>query len=128
MPSLRLLLGAAYLSSLLACGSDTPEVALGSVTVGVYTFDVAREGDAPLAGAHTRFVLKSTAGGNPTSVTGWVGIASGEGSVKAPADYDAADGDYDDDVTVPSPLPSGSKFYFDVSTNGAVMIGSIDLK
>jgi hypothetical protein len=120
--------GVASCLSIAACGSDTPEVELGSATVGVYTFDVAREGDAPTAGAHTRFVLKSTAGGNPTSVTGWVGVASGEGSVKTPAVFDPADGDYDDDVTVPSPLPSGAKFYFEVSTNGAVQLGSIDMK
>ena len=114
-------------SSLLAC-SSTPEVELGSVQVGTYTFDVTREGDAPEAGVTTRFVLKPTAGGNPTSITGWVGTLSGNGSVKAVAVYDAGDGDFDDDVTVPSPMPTGAKFFFDVSTNGSVVTGSVDLK
>ena len=112
--------------SLLAC--TTSSVPLGSAQVGSYTFDVSREGDAAAPGNSTRFVLKPTAGGNPTSITGWVGTASGDGSVKSVAVYDAGDGDFDDDVTVPSPMPTGAKFFFDVDTNGSVATGSIDLK
>ncbi len=123
----RHVLGICVLSSLFACTS-TPSVELGSAQVGAYTFDVAREGDAPVAGASTRFVLKPTTGGNPTSITGWVGSVDGAGSVKTPAVFDAGDGDFDDDVTVPSPLPAGSKFCFDVDTNGVVVTGSIALK
>src|SRR5580765_6372899 len=82
------LFGICCLSSVLAC-SSTPSGELGSAQVGSYTFDVAREGNAPGPGVTTRFVLKPTAGGNPTSITGWVGTAGGEGSVKAAAVYDA---------------------------------------
>jgi hypothetical protein len=124
--SLRHVLGFCCLSSLLAC--TTPSVSLGSAQVGSYTFDVSREGDAAAAGVSTRFVLKSTAGGNPGSITGWVGIASGDGSVKSVAVYDAGDGDFDDDVTVPSPMPTAAKFFFDVISSGSVATGSIDLK
>jgi hypothetical protein len=53
---------------------------------------------------------------------------SGDGSLKAVAVYDAGDGDFDDDVTVPSPMPTGAKFFFDVTTNGSVANGSVDLK
>jgi hypothetical protein len=125
--SVRQLFGLCCLSSLLACTS-TPSVPLGSVQVASYTFDVAREGDAPGAGVTTRFVLKPTAGGNPTSITGWVGTASGDGSTKAVAVYDAGDGDFDDDVTMPSPMPTGAKFYFDVNTSGTIATGSVELK
>lgn len=127
MSSIGQLFGICCLSSWLGC-SSTPSVELGSVQVGSYTFDVTREGDAPDPGATTRFVLKPTAGGNPTSITGWVGTMTGDGSVKAVAVYDSGDGDFDDDVTVPSPMPTGAKFYFDVTTNGSVVTGSIDLK
>ena len=64
----------------------------------------------------------------PTSVTGWIGVMSAEGSVKKLASYDANDGDFDDDITCPNPLPVGSKFYFDVTTAGVTLTGSIDFK
>ena len=126
--SLRNVLAACGISVLAAACSSTPSVELGTAQVGAYTFEISREGDAPTAGVSTRFVVKPTAGGMPTSVTGWVGTATGEGSVKVLAVYDAADGDFDDDVTVPSPLPDGSKFYFDVVSAAATGTGSVDLK
>jgi hypothetical protein len=67
LPVIRHLFGICCLSSVLACTS-TPSVELGSVQIGSYTFDVAREGDAPGPGVSTRFVIKPTAGGNPTSL------------------------------------------------------------
>ena len=127
IPSLHHGFGLCWLSALLAC-SSTPSVPLGSAQVASYTFDVAREGDAPAPGVTTRFVLKPTAGGNPASITGWVGTASGVGSTKSVAVYDAGDGDFDDDVTVPTPMPADARFYFDVETQGNVTTGSIALK
>jgi hypothetical protein len=128
LPSFRHVLGLCWISAQLAACSSTPAVELGTTQVGTYTFDISREGDAPAAGVSTRFVVKPTAGGMPTSITGWVGTATGEGSVKALAVYDSGDGDFDDDLTVPSPLPDGSKFYFDVVSAAATATGSIDLK
>lgn len=116
------------LSSLLFACSSTPAVTVGTTQAGPYTFDVLREGDAPAAGVTTMMVLKATAGGMPTSITGWIGVASGEGSTKALAVYDAADGDYDDEVTAPTPLPAGAKYYFEVTTDDRKVTGSIDLK
>lgn len=122
------LVSLALVSLLFACSSSTPAFTVGTTTAGPYTFDVLREGDAPAAGVTTTMVLKATAGGMPTSITGWIGVASGEGSTKVLAIYDAADGDFDDDVTVPTPMPAGAKYYFEVTTNSAVVTGSIDLK
>ncbi len=115
-------------SALVGACSSTSAVEMGTAQVGAYTFDISREGDAPGPGVTTRFVVKPTVGGMPTSVTGWVGTATAEGSVKVPAVYDSGDGDFDDDVTVPSPLPDGSKFYFDVVSPTATATGSVDLK
>jgi hypothetical protein len=129
MTSFTRLFAICFVSTVFAaCASDSASVDLGSSQAGSYSFDVAREGDAPSPGAEIRVVLKATAGGMPTSVTGWVGLASAEGSVKVLAVYDSADGDFDDDVTVPSPLPDGSKFYFDVLTNDTTVTGSVALK
>jgi hypothetical protein len=129
LPSFRHVFSLCCLSGLLAACSSTPAVELGTVQVGSFTFDVSREGDAPDPGVSTRFVVKATAGGMPTSVSGWVGTVPGDGAAKVPAVFDAGDGDFDDDVTVPSPLPAGSKFCFDVvSSDGATVTGAIDLK
>lgn len=126
--SLRNVLAACGISALVAGCSSSSAVELGTVQAGTYTFEVSREGDAPDPGATTRFVVKPTAGGMPTSVTGWVGTATGEGSEKVLAVYDSGDGDFDDDLTVPSPLPAGSKFYFDVVSASGTVTGSVDLK
>lgn len=131
MLSLRVSLSALALvaASLVGCGSDEPHVDIGDVTVGTRTFHVFREGDPIAAGASTRLVLKSTAGGNPASITGWIGVESAEGSTKAQANFDAGDGDYDDNLTCPSPLPAGAKFWFTVvDESGQSLTGSIDYK
>ena len=130
MPSIRLFLPAlVLLGTSLGCSSSETHVDIGDVTVGSYTFHIFREGDPVAAGVDTRLVLKPTAGGNPTSITGWIGVESGDGSEKAAADYDSGDGDYDDNLHCPSPLPDGSKFWFQVvDGNGQTLTGSIDYK
>ena len=75
-------------------------------------------------GGKSRFVLVVT-GGMPTSVTGWVGTDTAAGSVMTPASYDAADGDYDVDLVSPSPIPAGSRFFFQTDTNGKKDLGSV---
>jgi hypothetical protein len=126
-PYLRHLFGICCMSSLLACSSE-PSVDVGDTQVGTFTFHISREGVAPDPGVTTRFVVKPTAGGKPTAITGWVGSATGEGSVKSAAVFDSGDGDFDDDVMVPSPMPPDAKFYFEVTAAGAVMVGSVALK
>ena len=114
--------------SALGCGGSG-EVQIGTGTAGIYTFDIGREGDPPGAGVATRFVLKPTVGGNPAGITGWVGDATGAGSVKAAAVYDPNDGDFDDNVTCPSPLSADALFYFEVTgTDGTTSVGSIAMK
>jgi len=122
---------AAAISTLAATGcssSKTDSTPVGTVTVGTYTIDIAQEGDAVAPGATSRFVLKSTAGGKPTGITGWIGIASGEGSAKKEASYDANDGDFDDDVVAPKPIPAGAQFWIEVDTNGHKDVASIAWK
>jgi hypothetical protein len=114
-------------SLLLAACSSSSAVTLGSTQAGPYTFDVKYEGPAPAAGVMTNFVLKPTAGGMPTSIESWVGPSDVDASMKEAGVYDPADGDYDTEIAIPNPLPSGAKYYFDVNTNGTVVTGSMDL-
>lgn len=113
--------------SFAACTSAS-STDVGDVTISSYTLHVAREGAAATAGAMTRFVIKSTAGGMPTSVHAWVGLEQVDATAKFAAVYDTADGDFDADVTVPSPLPAGAELWLDVETTGTTMTGSIALK
>ena len=70
----------ALLLAIPACSSDKTEI--GYSTVGARTFHIFREGPAAAAGVDTTIVMKSTVGGNPDSIVGWVGIESGAGSEK----------------------------------------------
>ncbi|MEO6419918.1 MAG: hypothetical protein ABIP39_10950 [Polyangiaceae bacterium] len=110
------------------CSSSTKdETPLGTASAGAYTFTIHQEKAMVAPGALTRFVLQ-TSNGKPDSVTGWVGVMSGEGSTKVPANYDSGDLDWDDDVTSPATIPAGSKFWFEVVTAGKTDVGSIDFK
>jgi hypothetical protein len=112
-------------SSVGCSSSSSDEKEVGTVTAGTYSVHVLQEGSAVAAGATTRFILKLTPGG-ATSVTGWVGVESGDSSEKKLASYDSGDGDYDDDVVAPTPIPAGAKFWFEIDTAGVKQTGSID--
>ena len=113
------------LSSVGCSSSSSDEKEVGTITAGTYSVHVLQEGSAVAAGATTRFILKLTPS-TATSVTGWVGVESGEGSAKKLASYDSGDGDYDDDVVAPTPIPAGAKFWFEIDTAGVKQVGSID--
>jgi hypothetical protein len=113
---------AAVLSS-VGCGGKT-KTELGTIQVGSYSAHVFIEGDVVAAGAKSRMVIKVTPG-MPTSITGWIGTMTAEGSTKAQAVYDSGDGDFDDDVVAPSPLPPGALFWFEIDTDGTKDLGSI---
>ena len=111
------------LSAVAACSDSAVQV--GTTTVGTYTFDISREGDAPGPGVKTRAVVKPTAGGDPTSIMGWVGLADEDDADKVTGVFDSNDGDFDCNLTIPSPEPAGSMFFFDVDTNGTILTGSV---
>ena len=110
-----------------ASKSTKDETPLGTATVGVYTLEIHQERAMVAPGVVTRFVIKAS-GGMPTTITGWVGTTTGEGSTKAVASYDAGDSDFDDDVTSPAVIPPGSKYWFEVATGDKKELGSIDFK
>ncbi|HEY4243946.1 MAG TPA: hypothetical protein VGM88_29230 [Kofleriaceae bacterium] len=107
-----------------ACSSDDSHE-LGTVQMGGYTMKISREGDAPVAGAMTDFVVKPESGGMPTSVKGWIGTSTRMDSAIVDGVYDPDDGDYDHDITVPSPLATDAMWVFEVDTNGTDATASI---
>lgn len=114
----------------VGCGSSSSDDAtsLGSMQVGTTTLDIEQEGDGVVPGKNARFVLKPTSGDKPTSIVGWIGVESGQGSEKKEAVYDSGDGDYDDDVAVPDPIPAGARFWFTVTVGERSDTASIPWK
>jgi hypothetical protein len=110
-----------------AC-SSTEATDIGDVQVNGQTIHVAREGDMPAAGVSTQLVFKATTGAKPDAVKGWVGLEDAADSTKVAAVYDAGDGDFDDDITCPSPLPPGSKIWFTVTSGETVTTASVAIK
>lgn len=110
-----------------AC-SSTSATDIGDVTVNGQTIHVAREGDMPAAGVSTQLVFKPMSGAKPDSIVGWVGLAEADASTKVTAVYDSGDGDFDDDITCPTPLPAGSMIWFTVTSGATVTTASIAIK
>jgi hypothetical protein len=98
---------------------------LGSAKVGTFDAAVTQIGDAH-AGEGATFEIRPTGGaGEITAVRAWVGVESGQGSVKLKA---PKRGDfYDADLEVPSQLPDGSKFWVEFETAAGKSNGSFEL-
>jgi hypothetical protein len=125
MASMRLL----FALCLVGVGCKTPATDIGDVTVGSASYHISREGDAVAAGVSTDLVVKPAAGDTkPDSVVGWIGLADAADSTKVTGTFDPNDGDFDNDLTCPSPLPAGSQFWFTVTVAGVPATGSIDYK
>jgi hypothetical protein len=112
-------------AGITACGSSATDI--GDVTVDGVSYHIAREGAEPAAGVSTQMVIKPNDGSKPDMVAGWVGLAT-DSAMAVPAKYDPNDGDFDDDITVQSPLPAGSMFYFVVTKTGVATTGMIAFK
>ena len=110
--------------AITACSSED-KTDMGNVTLNANTFDVFREGPVCAAGVMTDIVVKPISGPMPTSVVGWVGLASGDGSTMVTSEFDSGDGDFDTNVTCPDPMPVGAQFFFTIDDNAT---GSIDLR
>jgi len=109
-----------------ACSDSATDI--GDMTVNGQTFHISREGPMPAAGVSTTLVFKPMGGSKPDSIMGWVGLVNVDASQKVAAIYDSNDGDFDDDVTCPDPLPAGSKIWLEVTTAAVTTTGSIDIK
>lgn len=91
---------------------------LGTLPIGAYSVQVSQQSDYT-AGGKTKYFIKPTGGqGQPTAIRAWVGSESAEGSLKAKAAYDAADGDYDATVEIPATPPADAKLWVEVEDAG----------
>ena len=101
-------------------------VDLGQKTVGALTLK-AKQDEPIKAGGEGAFDLLVT-GGKPKAVRFWVGVESGEGSVKGKAAEESPD-NWHTHVEVPDPLPPGSKFWAEVEpAQGEKFVVGFDLK
>jgi hypothetical protein len=105
-------------------------IPIGEATAGGMKFAAARE-ETVKEGGEAAFDLVVTgypAGGKPKAVRFWVGLESGDGSVKAKAEEETPD-HWHVHVEVPKPIPAGSKFWAEVEpATGAKFKVSFDTK
>lgn len=103
-------------------------LALGETTVGALKLVATM--DEPISaagGGEGAFDLVIT-GGKPKAVRFWIGVESGEGSVKAKAEEETTD-NWHTHAEAPKPLPKGSKFWAEVEPpSGATFKLSFNLK
>ena len=92
-------------------GAHPNAVDIGETTVGGLRLK-ARQDEPVKPGGEGAFDLIVT-GGKPKAVRFWVGVESGEGSVKAKAEEESTD-NWHTHVEVPDPLPPGSKFWVEI--------------
>ena len=91
---------------------------LGTSQIAGFSVRVTQESEYK-PGAKTKYFIKPEGGqGEPTAVRAWVGSESGEGSLKAKAGFDAADGDYDAVVEVPATPPADAKLWVELEVGG----------
>jgi len=102
-----------------------PKHELGSQKVGDATVLVRQVGEVA-AGKPATFELVITGAEKPKAVRAWVGVESGDGSVKVRARETAEF--YDADLEVPGPLPSGSKLWVEVEGATKTATGGFELK
>ncbi|MBL8754394.1 MAG: hypothetical protein JNK15_13915 [Planctomycetes bacterium] len=104
-----------------------PQQSLGNLTVGAHTFEVVQAG-AVQAGEEAVLYLKFPAGKPlPTTVRAWIGVASGEGSMKGKLTKDG-ESQLHGHCDAPAKLPEGSKVWVEIEENGAKATGSVAWK
>lgn len=101
-------------------GAEHP---LGAMTIGAHTFQLAQFGDV-VAGKEAVFELEFAKDkAVPGTVRGWVGVESGEGSMKARFGKEGDHGLHAH-LQVPATLPAGSKLWIEIEENGKSTRGS----
>ena len=98
---------------------------LGSITIAGATMDVSMSGElTPNEEVHIDIV--HTGGPLPAAVRLWIGVASGDGSLKSKAD--GHDNHFHGHAEVPTQMPDGAALWIEVeSASGAPESGSLPL-
>lgn len=99
---------------------------LGKKEIGGYTVQVAQVGDVK-AGEEAVFVITLSGGsGKPKAIRGWVGVESGERSIKSKAEDEKKE--YHLHHEVSKPMPAKSMLWIEVETSSGKKKGSFALK
>ena len=99
---------------------------LGKKEIGGYTVQVAQVGDVK-AGEEAVFVITLSGGsGKPKAIRGWVGIESGERSIKSKAEDEGKEFHLHHEVS--KPIPPKSKLWIEVETASGKQKGSFAYK
>ncbi len=108
-----------------ACGH--PSVALGSTTIGGTSFNAIAEGSNAAGSTSTYAIVPAAGTTGITRIRAWIGVDSTPTATAVTAVLDPADGDYDADVLVPNPIPTGAKLWVEVTQNDMTNTGSFTL-
>ncbi|HMO83593.1 MAG TPA: hypothetical protein PKC18_01600 [Lacipirellulaceae bacterium] len=104
-----------------------PNVDLGTMKIGGFDVQVTRVGELK-AGEEAVFIIKPTGGtGEPKAVRAWVGVETGQGSIKTKAEEEK-EGEWHAHHNVSKPMPANSKLWIEVEAGSTKSKGSYDLK
>jgi len=104
--------GGEHLDSATGSGHAAINNMLGTQSAGGFEVSAAHAGAlTPGSGAEFDITLKGE--GKPKSVRFWIGVESGEGSVKGRPEAEK-NGVYHGHAEVPDPMPAGSKFWVEI--------------
>lgn len=111
---------------------DGPVVDLGTAAAGPFSVKATRDAGAIVAGKDAAFDLTvagaDDAGPKVVAVRIWIGVESAKGSVKAKAEVEDP-GRWHTHAEVPSPIPEGSRFWFEIEDDkGGRHVSSFELK
>lgn len=99
---------------------------LGEKAIGAFTVHVIQQGDVK-AGEEAVFVLVlSGSSEKPKAVRGWVGVESGEKSIKSKAEDEGKEFHLHHPVS--KPLPEKSKLWIEIETSSGKTKASFDTK
>lgn len=104
-----------------------PKVDLGTTKIGGFDVQVTLA-TALKEGEEAVFIIKPTGGtGEPKSVRAWVGVESGQGSIKTKAEEEK-EGEWHAHHKVSKPMPTNSKVWVELETAGGKQRASFDMK
>ncbi len=103
------------------------QVDLGTTKIGGFDVQVTRVGELK-AGEEAVFIIKPTGGtGEPKAVRAWVGVETGQGSIKTKAEEEK-EGEWHAHHAVSKPMPAKSKLWIEVEVGSTKSKGSYELK
>jgi hypothetical protein len=92
-----------------------PRTDLGTAKIGGFDVQVTRLGEIK-PGEESIFIIKPTGGtGQPKSVRAWIGVETGQGSIKTKAEEEK-EGEWHAHHQVSKPIPAKSKLWVELET------------